>query len=317
MKALYFDGSLRMTDMPDPKPEAGEALVKVVMAGICKTDVEITKGYMGFTGVPGHELIGVVEESPAPELIGKRVVGEINVGCGECSLCRAGMERHCPNRDVLGILGRNGALAEYLTLPPANLEPVPDNLPDEKAIFTEPLAAALEILEQVKIEPSHNVLIIGDGKLGLLIAMSLRLTGASLLLSGKHSDKSAIFTALGGKVIHPDDLADTDEKFDVVVEASGNPTGWKTAVERVKPRGVIVLKSTYAASFEYNPAPLVIDEITVVGSRCGRFAPALRLMDMGLIDPSPLLSKVFPFERAEEAFEAAQLSGNLKIALKM
>jgi alcohol dehydrogenase len=317
MKALYFDRALQLKDMPHPKPAEGEALVKVVMAGICKTDVEITRGYMGFTGVPGHEFVGIVEEASKKELIGKRVVGEINVGCGECSLCRSGMERHCADRTVLGILGRDGALAEYLTLPIANLESVPDNLPDEKAVFTEPLAAALEILEQIKIEPSYNVLIIGDGKLGLLVAIVLRLTGASVLLAGKHPDKLDIYARLGGDVIHPDRLASIKERFDIVVEASGNPSGWSTAVERVKPRGVIVLKSTYAGSFDYNPAPLVIDEITVVGSRCGKFAPALRLMALGLIDPTPLLSRMYPFNQAEEAFEAAMQSENLKIVLKM
>jgi threonine dehydrogenase-like Zn-dependent dehydrogenase len=317
MKALYFDGTLQLKEIPKPTPVADEALIKVLMAGICNTDVEITRGYMGFKGVPGHEFVGVVEKAPRQDLVGKRVVGEINAGCGKCSWCDRGLERHCPDRTVLGILGRNGALAEYITLPVNNLVPVPDELSDEMAVFTEPLAAALEILEQVKIEPAWNVLIIGDGKLGLLVGMVLRLTGASVVLVGKHSDKLDIYARLGGAVTHLDDLLSTTQHFDVVIEASGNPSGWNLAVGRVKPRGVIVLKSTYAEGFDFNPAPLVIDEITLVGSRCGQFSPALRLMRRGLVDPSPLLTDILPFDKAEEAFERAKRSENLKVVLRM
>lgn len=316
MKALVFDGNLSVQEIPPPVLPPGEALVKVLMAGICNTDVEISRGYMNFRGVPGHEFVGVVESSPDPEQIGVRVVGEINAGCGECSWCRASMERHCPNRTVLGILGRDGAFAEYLTLPPRNLIPVPDRVSNEMAVFTEPLAAALEILEQVKIKPADRVLVIGDGKLGLLICMVLRLTGCRLILMGKHPDKLRMFQNMGGEVITPGELSQTTDRFDVVVEASGHPSGWGVAVQRVKPRGTLVLKSTYHGDFAFNPAPLVIDEITVVGSRCGLLAPALRLMDNGLADPTILISEIFPFSDAEAAFKRSLEGGVFKILLQ-
>jgi len=317
MKALLFDGQIRLMELPDPIPREGEALVRVLMAGICKTDVEIAKGYMGFHGVPGHEFVGVVESAPSLELVGARVVGEINAGCGACAYCRQGMERHCPERSVLGIVGRNGAMAEYLTLPASNLVLVPQNLSDKKAVFTEPLAAASEILEQIRLEPSWRVLVIGDGKLGLLVAMVLRLTGCDLLLAGKHPEKLSIFSNLGGSTVRPSDLTAGSDKFDVVVECSGSASGWELAMDRVKPRGIIVLKSTYHGDLAFNTAPLVVNEITVVGSRCGRFAPALRLMDQGLVDPSPLISHIFAFAEAEEAFRAAMDSQNLKVLLRM
>lgn len=316
MKALVFDEELILREIAQPRVLPGEALVKVLMAGICNTDVEISRGYMNFKGVPGHEFVGVVESSPVAEQLGARVVGEINAGCGECSWCRAAMARHCSNRTVLGILGRNGAFAEYLTLPAGNLIPVPDSVSNEKAVFTEPLAAALEILEQVKIKPADSVLVIGDGKLGLLICMVLRLTGCRLTLMGKHPEKLQLFRSMGGEVIIPTELAETAERFDVVVEASGHPSGWSTAVERVKPRGTLVLKSTYHGDLSFNPAPLVINEITVVGSRCGLLGPALRLMENGLADPTILLSEVFPFSDAEKAFKRSQDAGMFKILLQ-
>jgi alcohol dehydrogenase len=317
MKALVFDKILSMQHLPKPVPRPGEALVKVRMAGICKTDSEITKGYMGFHGVLGHEFVGTVEYSPDPAQEGLRVTGEINAGCGECSWCREGMERHCPHRTVLGILGRNGAFAEYLSLPAVNLVPVPEGLSDEKAVFTEPVAAALEILEQMKIRPADRVLVIGDGKLGLLVCMALRLTGCDLRLVGKHPEKMAIFERMGGAVVLLDSLDSHEPPYDVVVEASGNRTGWDLALRCVKPRGTVVLKSTYHAGFDFNPAPLVIHEITVLGSRCGRLAPALRLMDLGLIDPTPLISETVPFERIEEIFQRPAQGGDLKILVKM
>jgi alcohol dehydrogenase len=317
MKAFVFDKTAALADVPVPTPKPGEALVKVRMAGICNTDLEITRGYMGFRGTLGHEFVGIVEDSPDVTQVGVRVAGEINAGCGICSCCREGLQRHCPSRTVLGILGRDGALAEYVALPTGNLVPVPENLPDEKAVFTEPLAAALEILEQVKIRPVDRVAVIGDGKLGLLICMVLRLTGCDLHLVGKHPEKTALFERLGGQVVHPDTFATGSERFDVVVEASGNGNGWDLAVKSVKPRGTLVLKSTYQGSLDFNPAPLVIDEITVVGSRCGQFPPALRLMEQGLIDPAPLISEIFPFARIEEAFARCSEGRTLKVLVKM
>ena len=317
MKALVFDGSLMLQDVPMPVPQPGEALIRVRMAGICNTDIEISRGYMNFRGILGHEFVGIVEDSPDSNKIGNRVVGEINAGCGECSLCRAGMTRHCPRRTVLGILGRDGALAEYVTLPVKNLIAVPDLLTDEKAAFTEPLAAALEILEQVKIEPADRVLVIGDGKLGLLTCMALQLTGCDLKLLGKHPEKTEFFRRLGGSVLSLADVEERHERFDVVVEASGHPSGWNLAVKLVRPRGTLVLKSTYHGSLDFNPAPLVIDEIRVQGSRCGRLEPALRLMNLGLIDPTPLITEILPFSRAEEAFDKTRYPDVLKILVRM
>ena len=315
MRAVVFDGVVSVKDLPEPKPKPGESLVRVHTAGICRTDVEISLGYMGFHGVPGHEFVGIVEQSPDSTQVGRRVVGEINAGCGRCSWCLQGMERHCPNRTVLGIQGRDGAFAEYLTLPSSNLVAVPEDLPDEKAVFTEPLAAALEILEQVKIAPADRVLVIGDGKLGILVSMVLRLTGCHLLLVGKHPAKLGLFRGLGGSTSILESFSGRDERFDVVVEASGRPSGWEMAVKHVKPRGVLVLKSTYHGTLNFNPAPLVIDEITVVGSRCGRFEPAIRLMEQGLVDPTPLITAVYPLERAEEAFSRCREPGVMKVLL--
>jgi threonine dehydrogenase-like Zn-dependent dehydrogenase len=271
---------------------------------------------MNFQGVLCHEFVGVVERAPEGSLEGARVVGEINVGCGHCSFCLKGMPRHCFNRTVLGISGRNGAMAEYLTLPAANLLRVPAGLTDEQAVFTEPLAAAMEILEQVKIQPAHRVLVIGDGKLGLLISMVLRLTGCDLLTVGKHVEKLDLIARPGGSVMLLDDFSGHDGLYDVVVEASGHPSGWDLAVSRTVPRGVIVLKSTYHGSLNFNTAPLVINEVTVIGSRCGLFGPALRIMERRLVDPSPLVSEIFPLERAEEAFLRAMDRNAMKVLLR-
>jgi alcohol dehydrogenase len=317
MKAFFFDKTAGLAEVAVPVPRPGEALVKVRMAGICNTDLEITRGYMGFRGILGHEFVGTVEDSPDSGQVGTRVVGEINAGCGTCSACREGLERHCADRTVMGILGRDGALAEYLRLPARNLVPVPDGVPDAKAVFTEPLAAALEILEQVKIRPADRVAIIGDGKLGLLICTVLRLTGCDLHLVGKHPEKTALAARLGVRVVSLDSFSPGRDRFDVVVEASGNRTGWDLAVKSVKPRGTLVLKSTFHGSMDFNPAPLVIDEVTVVGSRCGQFAPALRLMDQGLVDPTPLISEIFPFARTEEAFARCREGNALKVLVEM
>lgn len=317
MQALVFDGDLQIKNLPIPEPARGEALVRVTMTGICKTDAEIVKGYMRFKGILGHEFVGIVERSENPDLLGLRVVGEINAGCGDCEYCKRGMERHCPNRTVLGIDGRDGAFAEYLTLPERNLMKIPDKLTDEKAVFTEPLAAVLEILEQVKLTPSTRVLVIGDGKLGLLTAMAFHQIGCDLLLVGKHLDKLSIFQEIGGKTITLNRLHSETNRFDVVIEASGHPSGWSVAINHLKPMGVLVLKSTYHGDFSCNPAALVINEISVVGSRCGLFEPALRMLARGLVDPAPLISHVFPFSEAREAFSRSLEPGVFKVLLKM
>lgn len=316
MKAIIYDGALRLeSEYPQPVPPPGEALVRVRLAGICNTDLEIVRGYMGFRGVLGHEFVGVVEECADPSLMGRRVVGEINAYCGECSFCRAGMPTHCPNRTTLGIWGRDGAFAEYLTLPVRNLHIVPEEVPDEEAVFTEPLAAALEIPEQVHIRPTQRVIVLGDGKLGLLVAQVLALTGCDLLAVGHHPEKLALLarrgiaTALEGEVDGP--------PADVVVECTGRPEGFAAAKRLLRPRGVLVLKSTYHGRVEADLTSLVVDEITVVGSRCGPFPPALRLLQRRWVDVRSLIGAIYPLEDGIAAFARAAEPGMLKVLLRV
>ncbi|NOZ28685.1 MAG: alcohol dehydrogenase catalytic domain-containing protein [Chloroflexi bacterium] len=316
MRALVFDGErLRYrTDYPRPELPPGEALVRVRMAGICGTDLEITRGYMGFRGVPGHEFVGVVEEAPDAAWVGRRVVGEINAACGECPTCRAGRPTHCPNRTTLGIDRRDGAFAEFLCLPLTNLHPVPDHVPDEAAVFTEPLAAALQILEQVHVRPTDRVAVLGAGRLGQLIARVLRLTGCELVVWGRHEGKLDRLRALGiearGDSVYPEAWAD------VVVEVTGSPTGFAAARRMVRPRGTLVLKSTYRGSLEADFTGLVVDEITLVGSRCGPFPPALRLLASGLVPVADLVEACYPLEEGEAAFEHAARPGVLKVLVQ-
>ena len=318
MKALFFNGSdLELKEMAIPVISEGESLVRIITAGICRTDLEIIKGYMNFRGVLGHEFVGQVIESGDPSLVGKRVVGEINSGCGNCDLCRKGMERHCPDRTTLGISGRDGVFAECVALPNSNLIEVPEAVSDEMAVFSEPLAAALEITEQVHLFPDSRILIVGDGRLSALICLALRLTGADITVLGKHDSKMKVFTRLGAKICKREEVENNGRDFDFVVEASGSPSGWVMATQFVKPRGVIILKSTYHGNLEINAAELVINEICVQGSRCGQFRPALRLMEYGLVDPSFLISGSFPLERFREAFSNAEGPGMFKTLLRM
>jgi len=316
MKAIIFDGNLKyLTDYPIPAPRENEALMRVRLAGICNTDMEILRGYLGFHGVVGHEFTGVVEKAPEPAsaLIGKRVVGEINCGCCECDFCRTGLERHCPDRTTLGILGRDGAFADYVALPVANLRPVPDSVSDVEAVFTEPLAAAFEITEQAHIRPTEEVLVLGDGKLGLLCSFVLDLTGAHVTLAGRHATKLNLAANRGiDTVCVSMEALSEKRRFDVVVEATGSIEGFETALKHTRPRGRIVLKSTVAGTQSMNLAPLVIDEITLVGSRCGSFGPALRALTQKHIDVTPLVSGIYAFEHAREAFEKAQEKESLK-----
>ncbi len=317
MKAIVFDGRLRLTnDRQKPFPVPGDALIRVTMAGICNTDMEITRGYLGFQGTIGHEFTGIVETTGgrSRKLIGKRVVGEINCGCRNCDLCRAGLEKHCPDRTTIGILGREGAFAEYMTLPVGNLHEIPCGLTDEEAVFTEPLAAAFEILEQVPFKAGDRVLVLGDGKLGILCALTLRLTGAQVTLAGKHPSKLSIARDQGVPVMLTKDLSPVN-KYDTVVEATGSADAFETAMKLSKPRGTIVLKSTVAHGTPINLAPLVIDEITVVGSRCGPFRPALKALANGLIDVKPLISAIFLPEEAKKAFAAAKKRDTLKVLI--
>lgn len=315
MRALYLKDNLEFRELPQPEPRESEALVKVVIAGICNTDLELLKGYMGFEGVLGHEFVGIVEQAADVEWVGKRICGEINFGCGDCDACRRGLSRHCPNRTVLGILNQNGAFADYATIPIENLNEVPDALLNEVAAFVEPVAAALEILEQIQIEPSQRVAVIGDGKLGSLICQVLQLTGCDLRLVGKHRDKMQRAEALGIRTHSVENLPET--QFDAVVEVSGSASGFETAMQLVRPRGTIVLKSTYHGSLELNAAPIVIDEITIVGSRCGQFAPAIRLLEERLIDVEPLIDAEYDLEDFEKAFRHASESDSLKILLRI
>ncbi|MDZ7372808.1 MAG: alcohol dehydrogenase catalytic domain-containing protein [candidate division KSB1 bacterium] len=315
MLALQFDGTLKLREVDVPRPRQGEALIRMRVAGICNTDLEITRGYFGFRGTLGHEFVGEVIEAPGnEEWVGARVVGEINLACGACWYCQRDLQRHCPNRTVLGIAGKDGCFAEYLTLPVRNLHRVPADLDDEVAVFTEPLAASLEILEQVRVAPGSLVCVIGDGKLGLLAAQVLLLTGANVHIVGKHRHKLAVAESFGAKPVDSDALS--DKQYPLVVEASGSPAGLERAIRLVRPRGTIVLKSTYAEKPCVDTSRLVVDEVQVVGSRCGPFEPALRLLVREGVRTRPLVSGTFPLSRGLEAFAKAQEAGALKVLLR-
>jgi threonine dehydrogenase-like Zn-dependent dehydrogenase len=314
VRALHFDGSRAVVrDVPRPEPDAQSALVRVSLAGVCNTDLELVKGYMGFRGVLGHEFVGIVEEGPAA-LLGTRVVGEINFACGACGLCDAGLGRHCPARTVMGILGADGAIAECVRVPLANLHAVPDAIPDELAVFTEPLAAAYEILEQVPIEPGTDCIVLGDGKLGLLVAQVLHAAGADVLAVGRHPEKLEHLRRRGIATRLASDAALGPASL--VVEATGSALGFERAVAALRPRGTLVLKSTHAEKPALDVAPLVIHEIVVVGSRCGPFPPALRALETGVIDVKPLIHARVPLARADEALRRAAEPGVLKVLVE-
>lgn len=314
MKALRFeDGELRLAEAARPA-RAGEALVRVRLAGICNTDLEIVRGYAGFSGTLGHEFVGVVAESPDPAQVGRRVVGEINAGCGACAGCRAGDARHCAGRTVLGIRGRDGAFAEYLSLPPGNLRPVPDGVSDRRAVFAEPLAAACEILDQVAIGPGHRVGVVGDGKLGQLVARVLATTGCRLLLVGKHEEKLRLAARAGIATARLAELT-PDRGCDFVVEASGAPGGLALALDLVRPRGTIVLKSTFHGPVAVETSRLVVDEISVIGSRCGRMGRALELLAAGEVEVESLIAREYPLAAGVAAMADAAAPGRLKVLL--
>ena len=321
MKAIVFDNGLKLDDnYPKPVPNKGEALIRVKLSGICNTDYEITKGYMGYRGILGHEFVGIVEEVNGEDksLVGKRVVAEISWGCNkpECEWCAKKNYRHCPERHTIGIWKKDGCFAEYITLPTNILFEVPDNVPDEQAVFVEPLAAACEITEQLHIEPMQKVLVLGDGKLGLTTALALHSQNLDVVLVGKHSNKLEIAKAQGVKTALLQNFK-IEKKYDVVVEATGTASGFETSMALTKPRGVLVLKSTVATGKELNLAPIVIDEITVLGSRCGQFPPALRLLKNNRIDFSQMISGVYSIDDAMEAFEANKSKDTIKILLQI
>lgn len=314
MKGIWLENNqLRLcTNLPIPEPSPGEALVKVLQAGICNTDLELLRGYYPYQGIIGHEFVGIVEQGPS-HLINQRVVGEINATCGQCHFCRQGIPTHCENRTVLGIVNRNGAFADYLTLPVENLHRVPDNVSTDVATFTEPLAAALEIQQQVSVNPNQRVLVVGDGKLGQLVAQTLALTGCDLLVIGRHPEKLANLAERGIKTGFAD--AVTERTFEIAVECTGNTAGFGLAHHALRSRGILVLKSTYAGQLTVDASSLVVDEITVIGSRCGVFAPALELLAQGKVDVQPLIHGRYSLTDGLKAFEHAQRQGVLKVLL--
>ena len=316
MLALRVEkNQLSVNEIRKPSPK-DEALVRVLLSGICNTDLEIARGYAGFNGTIGHEFVGVVEHSSVPGLVGKRVVGEINAGCGKCKLCVAGDPRHCPTRTVLGIVGRDGAHAEFLKLPVENLLRVPDKITDDHAVFTEPLAAACGIVERTTIQSSERVAVIGDGKLGLLCAQVVALTGAETLLIGKHRNKLRIAEKRDIETTTPKQATKRSRQFDVVIEASGAAAGFGLALDLLRPKGRLVLKSTFNATTEVDAARIVVDEISIIGSRCGRFKPALDLLKKGAVDVESLISEEYPLSQGAYAMERAGSKGIMKVLLK-
>jgi alcohol dehydrogenase len=347
MQALLFDGQLRLAnDYPEPILAPSEALIRPTLVGICNTDIEITRGYMGFHGVLGHEFVGVVQDCEDRAWVGRRVVGEINAACRRCAICARGDESHCPERTTLGIDRRDGTMAELFSLPIACLHEVPASVPDQAAVFAEPLAAALEILEQSHIRPTDRVVVVGDGKLGLLCAQVLRLVGCEVVMVGRHPERWELLHQLSIACMHVNDLGRGDHEtrrqagtrhetrdtnlsrlqspslpvplsgsFDIVVDCTGQPAGLAVARNLVRPRGRLVLKSTFAAESGLNLSKLVVDEVQLLGSRCGPFAPALRLLERGLIHVQPLVAGRFPLHHGLSAFAAA--SRHLKILLEI
>jgi threonine dehydrogenase-like Zn-dependent dehydrogenase len=317
MRALIFDQSLSLTlRHPEPPPAAGDTLIRVRQAGICSTDLEITKGYMGFRGVLGHEFVGEVVESSNKALLKQRVVGEINIVCGRCDLCVAGLSTHCRQRSVLGILNHDGVFADYVRLPAVNLHLVPEAVDDDQAVFVEPLAAAFQVLKQIKLDGRRWVTVLGDGRLGLLVAQVLQSAGCPVRVIGKHVEKLALCEKWS---IRSRPLADIMPRHDqdVVVDCTGSAAGFELAMQMVRPRGTIVLKSTMAAGKPLNLAPLVIDEITVIGSRCGPFREAIRALVQKQIDVVSLIHRRMKLEQGVEAMKLAGRSGVLKVILTM
>jgi len=316
MRALVFDNQLRYEpDHPRPTPSEDECLVRVLLAGICATDLHITRGYMDFCGVLGHEMVGVVEDGD-PDIVGRRVVSEINCVCGSCALCRHGLSTHCPNRTVMGIAGRDGCFADYVVVPRRNLHLVPHVLHDEQAVFVEPLAAAYQVPAQCPVDGRATAAVIGPGRLGLLVAQVLATTGCKLVVVGRNPEKLERCEKKGIQGIHVNDLTPRKD-CDVVVDCTGSPAGLELAMAMVRPRGTIVLKSTHAGDTGPNLAPIVIDEVTLLGSRCGPFATAIDALAREAVEVRSMISRVYPIEQALDALAAAGHSRNMKVLLKI
>jgi threonine dehydrogenase-like Zn-dependent dehydrogenase len=315
MKATFFDGKQMIFDNNYPDPEFNETLVQVNLAGICGTDLEILNGYMKYTGILGHEFVGTVVKSNNSNLIGKRVVGEINAGCTKCDFCIKGMERHCPSRTVLGILKRDGAFAEFLSLPEKNLHVIPDSISDEQAVFVEPLAAAFEINEQISLKPEWNVAVVGDGRLAQLIIQVIKLTCSNITCFGKHQNKLEGLIQSGIKI--KIGIESTDEQlFDLVVEATGSNSGFTDTMKLVKPRGTVVLKSTITSRENLDLTSTIINEITLIGSRCGLFKPAIDALATGVISVNSMIDSTFSLDKFEDAIIHAKKPNTLKVFLK-
>ena len=316
MLAVHLEnGRVEIRDQPRPRRPAGFALIRLLCGGICNTDLELQRGYYGFAGTPGHEFVGEVIEADSPAWVGRRVVGEINLACGACEWCRRGLGRHCPRRTVLGIVNHPGAFREYLTLPERNLHALPDALPTERAVFVEPLAAACEILDQMAFPCAAEIAVLGDGKLGLLIALVLNAHGYHVHQFGRHAEKLQIARragvateAAGGRL--------PEMAYDWVVDATGSPEGLGQAVRMTRPRGTVILKSTVHGLVGVDTAPVIVNEITLVGSRCGRFEPALDLLSRNLIPVEEMISEQLPLVDAPRAFERAAQKGVLKVLLR-
>ena len=316
MRGLWLENhkiSLREVEQPR-KPN--EALIKIRMAGICSTDLELVKGYYPYTGILGHEFVGEVVEANEGSWIGQRVVGEINAVCNQCEQCLNRRPTHCENRTVLGIINRDGTFAEYTRLPVANLHRVPDSVADEMAVFTEPLAAALEIQQQIQINPTDRVLLIGAGRLGQLIAQTLFLTGCDLRVVARHRHQQDLLKQRGIRIISEEDAIAKPWRWDIVVEATGSPGGFSLARQAIRPRGTLVLKSTYKGETSVNFSSIVVDEINIIGSRCGPFEPALRLLESGQVDPTVLIDSEFSLNDVLKAFEHTAAAGVLKVLIK-
>jgi threonine dehydrogenase-like Zn-dependent dehydrogenase len=313
MQAVWLEENrISVRDVLQPS-KPGEALIRVRKAGICSTDLELVKGYYPYTGILGHEFVGEVVTAPDKDWIGQRVVGEINAVCGKCEACLNGRRTHCEKRTVLGIAGRDGVFADYATLPLENLHRVPASVPDEMAVFTEPLAAALEIQEQIEIKTADRVLLIGAGRLGQLIAQTLALTGCDLHVVARHSHVRDLLQARGIRVTSEEEIQ--PRRWDIVVEATGSPDGFNLARRAIRPRGTLIMKSTYKGEMSVNFSPLVVDEITIIGSRCGPFAPALHLLERREVDPTVLITTQYRLADALRAFEHAAQAGVLKVLL--
>ncbi|HVY92103.1 MAG TPA: alcohol dehydrogenase catalytic domain-containing protein, partial [Bryobacteraceae bacterium] len=306
-------GLVEVRDVPQPIRPEGFATIRLLLGGICNTDLELQRGYYGFSGTPGHEFVGEVVAADTQALAGKRVVGEINLNCGNCSWCARGLGRHCPTRTVLGIVRHPGAFQEFLTLPERNLHVVPDSISDEEAVFVEPLAAACEILDQTPLAAGDEIAVLGDGKLGLLIAQVLHAHGCRVRQFGKHREKLRISESRGIATA----AAGTEpaKAFRYVVDATGSPAGLRTAVSMTEPRGTVILKSTVHGEVPIDTAPVIVDELTLIGSRCGRFEPAIELLRSGAVDVKPLISEKRKLSDASRAFDFAAQRGVLKVLL--